>query len=227
MQITLPQFKAIFGWVNTPATDTTYANPCDRQVLNTLNAFLQPARVMEIGINEGRTAELLLRCGPWIRHYCGIDVPPEFTPTLQQQRSEIPGAGKIACRVNDPRLHTVTSTVGTYPDMVNHLTGKDFNLIFIDADHSYTGVKRDTEIAFSAISPRGCIVWHDYSPDLPDIVRFINESNRIADRIIHVQNTRICFRFITSDPDLSDPSNPSVNSLPEHRTPNTEHPSQK
>ncbi len=39
-----------------------------------------------------------------------------------------------------------------------------FDLIFIDGDHSYEGVKKDTENAFSVLkNDNSIIVWHDYS----------------------------------------------------------------
>jgi predicted O-methyltransferase YrrM len=38
-----------------------------------------------------------------------------------------------------------------------------YDLIFVDADHSYTGVKRDTETVFNLLSDHGFILWHDYA----------------------------------------------------------------
>jgi predicted O-methyltransferase YrrM len=192
--ISLPLFRALFGWQHHLALDGKYADKNDRQVLNTLNAFRQPARVLEIGINEGRTAELLLRTSPWIKHYCGIDVFDTFVPALAHQRLEIPKNNSVAHLVKDPRLHTVMSTIGTY-DGVQQLTGRDYNFIFIDADHSFEGVARDTAIARSVAAPGATLVWHDYASDLPDVMRFLTE-HAVCENIIHVQNTRIVFQFL-------------------------------
>lgn len=39
-----------------------------------------------------------------------------------------------------------------------------FDLIFIDGDHSYEGVKKDTENVFKVLkNDNSIIVWHDYS----------------------------------------------------------------
>jgi hypothetical protein len=47
---------------------------------------------------------------------------------------------------------------------------KKFDLIFIDGDHSYKGVKQDTENAFRLLKDdRSIIVWHDYSTNFEDI----------------------------------------------------------
>jgi hypothetical protein len=40
-----------------------------------------------------------------------------------------------------------------------------YDLIFIDGDHSYEGVKRDFELYQELLSPRGHIIFHDIDPD--------------------------------------------------------------
>ena len=37
------------------------------------------------------------------------------------------------------------------------------DMIFLDADHTYAAVKRDTEILLPLLSPTGIFVWHDYA----------------------------------------------------------------
>jgi cephalosporin hydroxylase len=43
--------------------------------------------------------------------------------------------------------------------------GKKFDLIMIDADHSYEGVKRDFELYSPLVSERGIVVLHDVLPN--------------------------------------------------------------
>lgn len=50
--------------------------------------------------------------------------------------------------------------------------GMDF--VFIDACHDYTFVKSDTANALRMVS-RGVIVWHDYHPGWPGVVRAVDE----------------------------------------------------
>ena len=40
-----------------------------------------------------------------------------------------------------------------------------YDLIFIDGDHSYEGVQRDFELYQELLSPRGYIVFHDIDPE--------------------------------------------------------------
>ena len=38
-----------------------------------------------------------------------------------------------------------------------------YDLIFLDADHSYAAVKHDTELLLDLLAPAGHFVWHDYA----------------------------------------------------------------
>ena len=190
--ITLQDFGDWYGWVPDKAVDGKYADTNDRQIINSLCAFVRPARVLEIGINEGRTAELLLRCSPWIREYVGVDVQAGFIPALEQQRGEVPVAGAVARLVNDKRLTVVLCTGGTCLTMPELTGSGGFGLIYIDADHTEQGVERDTMLAEKVRAERSCIVWHDYHPDLPGVVKFLDRYSQ-GTAIAHGTGTRIAF----------------------------------
>jgi Methyltransferase domain len=38
-----------------------------------------------------------------------------------------------------------------------------YDFIFLDADHTYAGVKHDTELLLPLLSPTGYFLWHDYA----------------------------------------------------------------
>ena len=194
MTITLGQFWAIFGCIHATARDGKYADCYDRQILCSLSRAFRPHAVLEIGVNEGRTAEMLLRTSPWICSYVGIDVPPDFSPVIPTQRSEVPVFGAVGhFAAHDPRFHCQILAEGTGGCNACAIGGP-FNFIFIDADHSYEGVKRDTELATNVLCASGGIIaWHDYHHGLPGVVRYINELNNVNNRIIHVDGTRIAF----------------------------------
>jgi hypothetical protein len=50
-----------------------------------------------------------------------------------------------------------------------------FDLIYIDGDHSYEGVKKDLEISHSKIKPNGYILGHDYTPQFQGVMDAVNE----------------------------------------------------
>jgi predicted O-methyltransferase YrrM len=54
--------------------------------------------------------------------------------------------------------------------------GAMYDLVFIDADHSYEAVKRDAALAFPLLAPGGCLVFHDYgSPADPGVAKAVHE----------------------------------------------------
>jgi len=50
-------------------------------------------------------------------------------------------------------------TIAKYPD--NY-----FDMIYVDADHSYYGCKRDLEICYKKIKPNGWLMGHDYEMNM-------------------------------------------------------------
>ena len=73
-----------------------------------------------------------------------------------------------------------------------------FDFIFFDGDHSYEGVKNDTELARKIVR-NGVLVWHDYR-DFDDrfegVCRYIDECNSVDNRITLVGGTTTCFEVV-------------------------------
>ncbi len=68
-----------------------------------------------------------------------------------------------------------------------------YDMVFIDADHSYENVKNDTEKAL-ALLPR-VIAWHDFmNPMEPGTQKFLSEFAQ-DHNLIHVQDSWIAFWF--------------------------------
>ena len=68
--------------------------------------------------------------------------------------------------------------------MKDALDGKMIDVLFIDGDHSYSGVKHDYETYIKFVKINGYIVFDDYSPRWPDVVKFVNTirtNNNILD----------------------------------------------
>ena len=68
---------------------------------------------------------------------------------------------------NDNRLYIEGSShsEGTHSQLSSLLKKKKIDLLFIDGDHSYEGVKKDFEIYKSFVSNKGIIAFHDIVPD--------------------------------------------------------------
>jgi hypothetical protein len=67
------------------------------------------------------------------------------------------------------------------------------DFVFIDGDHSYEGVSKDTAIAFKC-EPK-VIAWHDYSePTTPGVTQFLDDISEEF-TIYHVEDTKLAFWF--------------------------------
>jgi hypothetical protein len=68
------------------------------------------------------------------------------------------------------------------------------DMIFIDGDHSYEQVKRDTAIARAALRDgEGVLAWHDY---LCDTVKWYIDDHNKKQRICLVSGTSMCFEIV-------------------------------
>lgn len=50
-----------------------------------------------------------------------------------------------------------------------------FDLVYVDGDHDYLGVKKDLEISFLKIKNSGHLLGHDYTPEFMGVVKAVNE----------------------------------------------------
>lgn len=61
-------------------------------------------------------------------------------------------------------------------EILNGFVDEYFDLIYIDGDHSYEGVKKDLEIVINKVKKGGYIFGHDYTQTMfPEVVRAVNE----------------------------------------------------
>ncbi len=169
-----------------------FTSEADRSAL--ISLFDRCERILEIGIQAGGTARLLLSNLSYIQSYIGIDVPPRFVATLPLQRTEVPLIAGLLVS-HDPRVHLIVKPEGSIavtPEEVGECDG-----VFIDADHSSAGVERDTALARGCVK-KGVIVWHDYRVEGGG-----TEVNWVLDRMVtegreinHVRGTWLAFERI-------------------------------
>lgn len=76
----------------------------------------------------------------------------------------------------------VIPLVGLTDEVSQRYTGGPIRLLFIDADHSYEGVRKDWERWSPYVALGGLIVFHDYL--MPDVARFVDGLVEQSDEII-------------------------------------------
>ena len=67
---------------------------------------------------------------------------------------------------------------------------KRVDFIFVDGDHTYNGIKNDSQAALRMLAPGGIILWHDYFPRFSEVRRYLHELNENL-QLRHVPDTAL------------------------------------
>lgn len=146
--------------------------------------------ILEIGTQFGLTTRCLALACP-DKLVFSVDYIVERGTMVEDQKHEM------------PTLATVGSWARGLPNVFLSLQdsktfdydGKDIGFVFIDGDHSMSGVASDTELALSYYRRRNrpmTIVWHDfYDHPWVAVKRYLLTQNRFE--IQHVENTHIAY----------------------------------
>ena len=142
-------------------------------------ANLKPKVVLEIGTYRGGTLYCWTRLASDDATLISLDLPgggfgggygedaiPKFQSWLKPRQS-------LVCLRQDS--HAQESLIAAK----NALGGRTVDLLFIDGDHTYEGVRQDFEMYSPLVRPGGLIVFHDIvvSPPHPDcrVYQYWNE----------------------------------------------------
>lgn len=68
---------------------------------------------------------------------------------------------------------TVNTLIGDTKELARAYSGDPIRMLFIDADHSYEGVRGDFESWLSHVGPGGVVVFRDY--EMPEVARFVDD----------------------------------------------------
>jgi len=156
-------------------------------VVPALAMVLEPAEIFEFGTFRGESAWLFAH-----------NVPNARVHTLDLPGPEAVSAAKLD--LTDPEYFATWDRGSRFrgtpeAERIVQLTGDtatfDFSpfagrmdLVYIDASHSYSYVRSDTEAALEMLSPTGAILWDDYTL-YPGIFTYVNELAPTLDRPIH------------------------------------------
>lgn len=150
--------------------------------------------MFEIGTFRGEPAWLVAHNNPDVRMYT-LDLPG------------IEAASHAALELTDhsyfdewergvrfhgtPEATRITQLYGDSATFDYSPYRRAIDLVYIDASHSYSYVKSDTEAALEMLSQRGTIIWDDYT-HYAGIFAYLNElSPRIEGGIVHLLGTRL------------------------------------
>ncbi len=115
-------------------------------------AYFARGPILEIGRLAGKSTTLLAlgaRDGPAAGHIFSIELDDKLVPTADASLSAR-GLREL-----------VTFISGDSATAVSELDGS-FDLVFVDGDHSFSGVERDMGALRGRVSAGGSIMFHDY-----------------------------------------------------------------
>jgi cephalosporin hydroxylase len=121
---------------------------------------LQPRRLVEIGTAQGGVFWLLCQLSQEDAILVSVDLPPE---------ERFSGGMKVAIDIQKMKrpnqaVHAVSGSSHdpAIRDRVKWIfAGELIDVLFVDGDHSYDGVKQDYEMYRSLVRPGGIIAFHD------------------------------------------------------------------
>ncbi len=147
----MADFKDVFGCIQLPLPPMLMEKHLEKcRVLPCREAILRRMPVggivAEVGVETGRFSQSILEiCRPSTLHLIDLDL--QRFAIHDKFRSEI-DAGVVY-------LHE-----GNSSSLLQEFTDGYFDFIYIDADHSYAGVKRDIQAAKSKIKEGGLLIFN-------------------------------------------------------------------
>ena len=123
-----------------------------------------------------------------VRRAEALELDPEGLQQTTPGASRVRGGARFRDTPEALRISPLTGDSATF-DFSPYRGAID--LVYIDASHSYSYVKADTEAALAMLSPSGTIVWDDYTY-YPGIYAYLNELAPTLGRpIYHLLGTRL------------------------------------
>jgi len=165
-----------------PIGELTYrrsnANPLELFCLRCIASIRKPKRIFEFGTFDGATTLQLARTC-LAAEILTLDLDPasvnDAQPATIHGEVENVRAGGVGCRFaslpESQRIKQLLGNSSTF-DFTAYYGSVDF--AFVDACHDYAFVKTDTGNALR-MAPCGVVIWHDYCPGWPGVIRAIDE----------------------------------------------------
>jgi len=138
-------------------------------ILNLIAEFAPHGNFMELGCNEGYVSAAVCKNFQSKIVY-GVDYDKAQMDTGQMP--EHPGSKMFGVVNKYTNFHGINCDSSKIK-----INGMNITSVFIDADHRYAAVKKDTENIMRQMK-KGLIIWHDYTNDMHNymgVTRYLNE----------------------------------------------------
>lgn len=161
-----PMLSAISIPIGVIHQESHHANHTDMVYVCGMASAANAKKIFEFGTYRGQTTCGLAAVCKDAKIYT-LNLSPEDDPRYA------PYIGMYIARSPDrDRITQIYCDSRTF-DTTPYRESMDY--IFIDGDHSFKGVKNDTEKALELLKPGGIIVWHDYAAKSLGVLEYLAE----------------------------------------------------
>lgn len=173
-----------------------HQNKVDLLYVCAVAAHRKAKSIFEFGTYQGRTTYHLALANNDV-HVTTLDMPPKPDWAYAKYNGIYFRDTEQASRIS--QLFQDSRDLDTTP----HREKYDF--VFVDADHTYEGVKNDTLKAFEMLKPGGAIMWHDYAPKSAGLVKFFVEFTK-SRPLFRIKGTCLLLHIDGVDPMSFEPN---------------------
>jgi predicted O-methyltransferase YrrM len=176
--------------------ETGHPNHAEMQYVVAAARHRRATRIFEFGTFLGRTTH----------HLAGTDPATRvWTLDLPQDENHWRFARHVGCYFeNRPEAARITMLRQNSFTFDPDLYRQSMQFIWVDGDHSYEGVKNDTEKAFDMLAPGGVIMWHDFGHESAGLVEYFVQFTRRMP-LFQIRKTSILLHIDGVDPIAFEP----------------------
>ena len=151
-------------------------DPLEQYILAALVTINSPRRIFEIGTYDGATTLMLARAAPRAEVFT-LDLQPESADAADvfEEATNAAASGVGSRFAGREEAARITRLFGDSLTFDYTPWRGSIDLVLVDAGHSYENARADTMTALSLLSPGGIVVWDDYMPGWPGVVRAVDE----------------------------------------------------
>jgi hypothetical protein len=151
-----------------------------RKELEYLYDYCKNKKVLELGSHIGQSSYVIASVA---KSLTCVDAWIDFCPYLERRQAEIYAFQNPSM---EESFNTNTKGLGikkikAFTAHAASIVDNDYDLVLIDADHSYTGVKQD----ISLYKDKGkYLMFHDYNSSWEGVKRAVDESGLISQELV-------------------------------------------
>lgn len=144
----------------------------------------RPRTILEIGTFDGNTALQMAGNASADARVFTLDLPPDRAPAAPldpRDHAYVRDAERHRRKYErSPLAARITQWLGDSAtfDFAAALGGRPVDLAFVDGSHAYDYVRGDTARILPLMAPGGLVLWHDYTPGWPGVIRHLDELSR-------------------------------------------------